>query len=67
MLRDNVQTLAYYISDRQKELRFNVPGVPIKRNDDAATRDFLINMTVEQRMELGINKSKLWHIQENLR
>ena len=59
--------LANYISDRQKELHFNVPGVPIKRNDDNETRDFILNMTPEQRKELGINKSTLSYIQKNLR
>jgi CRISP-associated protein Cas1 len=67
MLSDNVQKLANYIVDKQKEIQFNVPGVPIKRNDDNTTRDFILNMTPEQRKELGINKSTLWHIQKNLR
>ncbi len=48
-------------------LHFNVPGVPIKRNDDYATRDYILNMTPKQRKELGINKSTLWSIQKNLR
>jgi CRISPR-associated protein Cas1 len=67
VLRDNVQTLANYISDRQKVLHFNVPGVPIKRNDDNTIADFILNMTPEQRKELGISKSTLWYIQKNLR
>ena len=46
---------------------FSVPGVPIKRNDDNETRDFILNMKPEQRKELGINKSTLWYIQKNLR
>lgn len=67
VLRDNVQTLSNYTSDKQKELRFTVPGVPIKRNDDNETRDFILNMTPEQRKELGVSKSTLWYIQKNLR
>jgi len=67
VLGDNVQMLANYISDRSKELRFNVPGVPIKWNDDNETRDFILNMTPDQRKELGINKSTLWYIQKNMR
>ncbi len=67
VLRGQVQKLAKYISDRQKELHFIVPGVPIKRNDDNATKDYILNMTPEQRKELGINKSTLWYIQKNLR
>jgi CRISPR-associated protein Cas1 len=67
VLRDNIQTLANYISDKQKELRFNVPGVPIKRNDDNKTKEYILNLTSEQRKALGINKSTLWYIQKNLR
>jgi CRISPR-associated protein Cas1 len=67
VLQDNVQNLANYIADKQKELRFNVPAVQIKRNDDLEVRDKILNMTPEQRKELGINKSTLWYIQKNLR
>jgi CRISPR-associated protein Cas1 len=66
ILKDNIQQLAIYLQDRQKELHFNVPYVQLKRNDDNATRDFILNMTPEQRKELGINKSILWYIQKNL-
>ncbi len=44
-----------------------MPGVPIKRNDDTATREYILNMTPEQPKELGINKSTLWYIQKNVR
>jgi CRISPR-associated protein Cas1 len=67
VLSDNVQMLANYLLDKQKELHFSVPDVQLKRNDDNATRDFILNMTPEQRKELGINKSTLWYIQKNLR
>jgi CRISPR-associated protein Cas1 len=67
VLGDNVQMLANYISDRSKVLEFNIPGVPIKRNDDNKTRDFILNMTPDQRKKLGLNKSTLWYIQKNLR
>jgi CRISPR-associated protein Cas1 len=67
ILLDNVQQLANYIQDKQKELHFNVPGIQLKRNDDMVTRDFILNMTPGQRKELGINKSTLWYIQKNLR
>ncbi|HTY90324.1 MAG TPA: hypothetical protein VMC84_04035 [Methanocella sp.] len=43
-----------------------MPGVPIKWNDDNKTRDHILNMTPEQRKELGINKSTLWYIPKNL-
>jgi hypothetical protein len=33
----------------QKELHFNVPGIQVKRNDDDATREYILNMMPEQR------------------
>jgi CRISPR-associated protein Cas1 len=67
VLQDNVQNLANYILDKQKELKFNVPEIQIKRNDDLEMRDKILSMTPEQRKKLGINKSTLWQIQKNLR
>ncbi len=67
VLIDNVQMLANYIVDKQKALQFSVPSVQLKWDDDNATRDFILNMTPEQQKELGINKSTLWYIQNNLR
>ncbi len=67
VLRDNVQMMANYIIDKHKELQFNVPDIKLKRKDDNAIRDLILNMTPEQRKELGINKSTLWYIQKNLR
>jgi len=62
-----VQALANYIQNKRDNLQFNVPPIELKRNDDNDTRDFILNMTPEQRRELGINKSTLWYIQKNLR
>jgi CRISPR-associated protein Cas1 len=59
--------VANCLGDRSRVLEFVVPGIPIKRNDDNATREYILNMTPEQRKELGINKSTLWYIQKNLR
>lgn len=67
ILLDNVQNLANYVQDKHKELQFNVPDIQLKRDDDNATRDFILNMTPEQRKELDINKSTLWYIQKNIR
>ena len=66
VLNDSVQTLANYIHDKQKELHFSVPEVQLKRDDDNATREYILNMTPEQRKELGLNKSTLWYIQKSL-
>jgi CRISPR-associated protein Cas1 len=42
-------------------------GVPIKRNDDNATRGYILNMMPEQRKKLGIDRSTFWYIPKNLR
>jgi CRISPR-associated protein Cas1 len=44
-----------------------MPAFHYGRNDDTTTGDYILNMTPEQRKELGINKSTLWYIQKNLR
>ena len=59
--------LANHILEKQKVLHFSIPDIQLKRNDDNATIDYILNMTPEQRKELGINKSTLWYIQKNLR
>ncbi len=42
-------------------------SAPKKQNNDNETRNFILNMMPEQWAELGINKSTLWCIQENIR
>jgi hypothetical protein len=39
----------------------------MKWKDDNTARDYILNMTPDQRKELCINKSTLWYIQKNLR
>ncbi len=57
----------WVLQDKHGELRLTTPEIVLNRNDVNATRDFILNMTPEQRKELGINKSTLWYIQKNLR
>ena len=38
----------------------------LARNDNVELRKKILNMTLEERKRLGINKSTLWHIRKNL-
>lgn len=38
----------------------------MNRNDDSELREKILNMTTEERKNLGINKSTLWYIKKNL-
>jgi len=38
----------------------------LNRNDNVELRNRILNMTPNQRKELGINKSTLWYIKKNL-
>ena len=38
----------------------------LNRNDDVELRNKILSMTAEERKELGISKSTLWHIKKNL-
>jgi CRISPR-associated protein Cas1 len=67
ILQDNVQHLANYMLDKSQKLQLDIPVVRVIRNDDLEIRHALLNMTPEQRRELGINKSTLWYIQKKLR
>lgn len=67
LLQDNVQLLANFIQDKTTEFKFDIPNIEIMRDDDVEMRDFLVNMTREQRKQLGINKSTLWYMRKNLR
>jgi len=64
---DNMQMLANYIADKANDLKICVPSKSLSRNDNKYLRDLLANMTQEQRRELGINKSTLWYIQQNIK
>ncbi|WP_420545511.1 hypothetical protein [Nitrosopumilus sp.] len=38
----------------------------LKRNDNVQLKEKILNMTSEERKQLGINKSTLWYIKKNL-
>jgi len=66
ILQDNLQQLSNFILEKKKEFEFNVPKMKLNRNDNLESREKILNMTLEKRQELGINKSTLWCIQKNL-
>jgi len=66
ILQDNVQQLANFIVDKKKEFEYVIPKMNMNRNDNVELREKILNMTAEEREELGINKSTLWYIKKNL-
>jgi len=65
-LQDNLQQLANFIVDKKKEFNFIIPKMNLNRNDSLVLTEKILNMTTEERKELGINKSTLWYIKKNL-
>ena len=66
ILQDNLQQLANFVVDKKKEFNFVIPKTKLNRNDNLELRNKILNMTTEERKQLGINKSTLWYIQKNL-
>ena len=66
ILQDNLQQLSNFVIEKKKELGITIPKIKIERNDNLELREKILNMTPEERKELGINKSTLWYIQKNL-
>ena len=66
ILHDQVQHLANFILGKQKQLEFYIPKIKLERNDDVEIKEKILSMTPQQRKELGINKSTLWYLKNNL-
>ena len=67
ILLDNVQMLANFVSDKTKNLEFNIPSIELENNFDfKKIKQDLIQMTPKRRKELGINKSTLWYLKKAL-
>ena len=66
ILQDNLQQLANFTVDKKKEFDFIIPKMNLNRNDNVELREKILNMTQDERKELGINKSTLWYIKKNL-
>ena len=66
ILQDNLQQLANFIMEKKKEFDFIIPKMNLNRNNNLELREKILNMTNEERKQLGINKSTLSHIRKNL-
>ena len=66
ILQDNLQQLSNFIVDKKNEFDFVIPMIKLNRNDNMELRNKILNMTSEERKQLGINKSTLWYIKKNL-
>jgi len=66
ILLDNVQRLANFILDKDKQLQFNIPEIRINRTDSSVIRQKILLMSTEERKRLGINKSTLWYQRKKL-
>ena len=66
ILHEQTQQLANFILDKQKQLELNIPKIKLERNDNVEIKEKILNMTPQQRKELGINKSTLWYMKNNI-
>lgn len=66
ILYDMVQQLTNFISEKRKEIEFDVPHLEINRIDTTVLREKILALTPDKRRKLGINKSTLWYIKRNL-
>ena len=65
-MQDNLQQLANFVVEKKKDFEFVIPKMNLNRNDNVELRERILNMTSEERKQLGINKSTLWYIKKNL-
>jgi CRISPR-associated protein Cas1 len=66
ILHDQTQQLANFILGKQKQLELDIPKIKLERNDDVEIKEKILGMTPQQRKDLGINKSTLWCIKNNI-
>ena len=67
ILLDNVQMLANFVSDKIKNLEFNIPSIEVESSFDfKKIKQELLKMTPNKRKQLGINKSTLWYLKKGL-
>jgi len=59
--------LSRYITGNSKSLKFSIPDIEIKRNDNSQIRDKVMSMDPEKRKELKINKSTSWYRQKKIK
>ena len=66
ILYDNVQQLANFVSDKRKDIEFVIPKLEINRKDTISLKEKILSMSPKDRKRLGINKSTLWYMKNNI-
>ena len=67
ILEDNVKQLANHIVGKSKDFKFTIPDMGLPRKDVLELREKILFMTPQERKQLGINKSTLWYLKNNLK
>ena len=66
ILSDNISKLSLFISEKNKNIIFDIPNLYFKRNDYLSIKEKILKMTPENRKKLGINKSTLFYMKKNI-
>jgi len=67
ILQNNLQQLANFIVEKKREFDFVIPKMRLNRKDNLRLREKILTITNDERKMLGINKSTLWHMKNNLK
>src|SRR3989475_237499 len=67
ILYNNVQQLANFVSDNRKDIEFVIPKLEINRKDTISLKEKILSITPEDRKKLGMNKSTLWYMKNNIK
>ena len=62
-----MRNLALFVADKKSEIDYFIPEIKIKREDSLELKDKIQSLTPYQRRKLGINKSTLWYIKNNIK
>jgi len=66
ILQDNLQQLATFIVNKRKEFEFSIPKIHLNGSNTTSLNEKIINITLQQRKQLGINKSTIHYLKNNL-
>ncbi|TAK25114.1 MAG: CRISPR-associated endonuclease Cas1 [Nitrosarchaeum sp.] len=66
ILSDNISKLSLFISEKNKNIIFDIPNLYFKRKDYLSIKEKILKMTPENRKKLGINKSTLFYMKKNI-
>lgn len=67
ILDNKISKLSLFISGKNKKIDFDIPKISLKRNDTILLKEKILNMTIEERKRLGINKSTLFYLKKNIK